>query len=87
MAEMFNIKLIKNPKKKYYCYNCNHIINGEHLYMVAVIDGQFFYGRWHYKCSGIQDKVCLINNKNELPIKCCSYINVCIKNLKERKGS
>lgn len=78
MAEMFNLKLIKKPKKNYYCYNCSQIITGKHLYMVAVVDGKFHYGRFHMKCSNIQDKLCT-NNPDKSPKDCCENINECIK--------
>ena len=51
-------RIIKKPRKEYRCYACNGKITGEHLYNVSVIDGDFYYGRFHVACDARIDMMC-----------------------------
>ena len=51
-------RIIKKPRKVHICYACGGKITGEHIYSVSVFDGDFYYGRFHYKCDARIDKMC-----------------------------
>jgi hypothetical protein len=65
-------RVVKKPRKNYRCYACGNPIVGAHIYNVSVIDGEFYYGRFHKECDFRCSSMC----------NSCAYSNDCIADLK-----
>jgi len=51
-------RIVEKPRKQHICYACGKKIDGRHIYSVSVIDGDFYYGRFHFECDARIDKMC-----------------------------
>ena len=73
---MNQTRIIENPKKDHTCYACGLKITGRHIYNVSVIDGDFYYGRFHFKCDARINEMCgkcKPNNDCQSSLQDCFY--------------
>lgn len=70
---MQQTRIIEKPRKDHICYACGSKISGRHIYNVSVIDGDFYYGRFHFQCDARINEMC---GK-------CDYSNDCQTSLQD----
>jgi hypothetical protein len=56
--EMYHVTIVKKPRKKYRCYLCGKVIEGEHTKIAGVQDGDFFCDRRHSSCHEFVQNLC-----------------------------
>ena len=46
----YNERIVKKPKKQYYCEVCHKPITGQHIYSSGIGEDGFYSGRQHEDC-------------------------------------